>query len=404
MLTVLQLETTRKVYMMDFQLSPEHEALRGRIRDFCAQFPDTYWRETDRVRAYPQAFVERLTEAGFLSILIPKEYGGLGLGVTEASIVLEEINRSGGNSAAFHAQMYLMGALLRHGSDIQKERWLPSIANGELRLQAFSVTEAEAGSDTPSIRTFARREGAAYIVNGHKNWTSRIEQSDLLLLLARTTPREAVDKRTDGLSLFLVDLRDARGQAGALEIQPVRTMFNYATYQVGFRDLRLPLDSLIGEEGHGFRYVIDGWNAERILLAAEAIGDGYWFTDRASTYAREREVFGAPIGRNQGVQFPIVRAYAATVAADLVRYQAAWLFDVEACCGAEANMAKLLASEASWQAANICLDTHGGYGFVDEYDVERKFRETRLYQVAPVNNNLVLAYLATHVLDLPRSY
>ena len=389
---------------MDFQPSPEHEVLRGRIRDFCAQFPDTYWRETDRERAYPQAFVEALTEAGFLSILIPEEYGGLGLGVTEASIVLEEINRSGGNSAAFHAQMYLMGALLRHGSDAQKERWLPSIASGELRLQAFSVTEAEAGSDTSSIRTFARREGSTYIVNGHKNWTSRIEQSDLLLLLARTTPREAVDKRTEGLSLFLIDLRDARLQKGALEVQPVRTMFNYATYQVWFRDLQMPLDSLIGEEGHGFRYVIDGWNAERILLAAEAIGDGYWFVDRGCTYAREREVFEAPIGRNQGVQFPIVRAYAATVAADLVRYKAAWLFDTNAPCGAEANMAKLLASEASWQAANICLDTHGGYGFVDEYDVERKFRETRLFQVAPVNNNLVLAYLATHVLDLPRSY
>ncbi len=389
---------------MDFQPTPEHEALRSDIRDFCAQFPDAYWRETDRNRAYPHAFVEALTAAGFLSILIPEAYGGFGAGVTDASIVLEEINRSGGNSAAFHAQMYLMGALLRHGSAPQKERWLPPIANGELRLQAFSVTEAEAGSDTPSIRTFARREEAAYIVNGHKNWTSRIEQSDLLLLLARTTPREAVDKRTEGLSLFLVDLRDARRQDGALEVQPVRTMFNYATYQVWFRDLRLPLDSLIGEEGQGFRYVIDGWNAERILLAAEAIGDGYWFVDRASTYAREREVFDAPIGRNQGVQFPIGRAYAATVAADLVRYKAAWLFDTNASCGAEANMAKLLASEASWQAANVCLDTHGGYGFVDEYDVERKFRETRLYQVAPVNNNLVLAYLATHILDLPRSY
>lgn len=389
---------------MDFRPSPEHEVLRERVRSFCAQFPDTYWRETDRERMYPQAFVEALTAAGFLSILIPEAYGGLGLGVTEASIVLEEINRSGGNSAAFHAQMYLMGALLRHGSDVQKERWLPSVASGELRLQAFSVTEAEAGSDTSSIRTFARRERAAYIVNGHKNWTSRIEESDLLLLLARTTPREAVAKRTEGLSLFLIDLREARRQAGALAVKPVRTMFNYATYQVWFRDLRLPLDSLIGEAGQGFRYVIDGWNAERILLAAEAIGDSYWFIDRASAYAREREVFGAPIGRNQGVQFPIVRAYAATVAADLVRYKAAWQFDTNTSCGAEANMAKLLASEASWQAANICLDTHGGYGFVDEYDVERKFRETRLYQVAPVNNNLVLAYLANHVLDLPRSY
>jgi len=389
---------------MDFHLTEEQEVLRIRITDFCSQFPDDYWRKTDRERVYPQAFVEALTEAGYLSVLIPEQYGGLGLGVTEASIILEAINRSGGNSAAFHAQMYIMGALLRHGSKAQKIRWLPQIASGQLRLQAFSVTEAEAGSDTPSISTFAQRDSDGYIINGHKNWTSRVEQSDLLLLLARTIPREEVEKRTEGLSLFLVDLREARQQSGALEIQPVHTMFNYATNQVWYRDLRLPLDSLIGEEGNGFRYIIDGWNAERILLASEAIGDGYWFIDRASAYAKERVVFDAPIGRNQGVQFPIARAYSDVVAADLVRSQAAWLFDQGESCGAEANMAKLLASEASWKAANICLDTHGGYGFVDEYDVERKFRETRLFQVAPVNNNLVLAYLANHVLDLPRSY
>ncbi len=389
---------------MNFQLTAKQEQLRMRVRELCASFPDLYWRTADRERAYPREFVQALTSAGYLSTLIPKEYGGLGLGVTEASIVLEEINRSGGNSAAFHAQMYIMGALLRHGSAEQKDRWLPKIASGELRLQAFSVTEPQAGSDTTSIRTTARRDGDEYLVNGHKNWTSRIEQSDLLLLLARTTPREQVGDRTGGLSLFLVDLREARKQAGATEVQRVRTMLNYETNQVWYRDLRLPLDSLIGEEGRGFRYIIDGWNAERILLAAECIGDGYWFVERAAAYARQRVVFGAPIGRNQGVQFPLARAYAAVAAADLVRYKAAWLFDQGQQCGAEANMAKLLASEASWAAANACLDTHGGYGFVDEYDVERKFRETRLYQVAPVNNNLVLAYLATHVLDLPRSY
>ncbi len=389
---------------MDFQLTPEQAALRADVRALCARFPAAYWRAADRERAYPQAFVEALTAAGYLAALIPRHYGGLGLGVTEASIILEEVNRSGGNAAAFHAQMYIMGALLRHGSAEQQQRWLPPIARGDLRLQAFSVTEAEAGSDTTSIQTFARREGDAYVVSGHKAWTSRIDQSDLLLLLARTTPRAAVTDRTDGLSLFLVDLREARRQPGALDVRPVRTMLNYATYQVTYRDLRLPPDSLIGAEGGGFRAILDGWNAERILLAAECIGDGHWFVERAARYAGERVVFGAPIGRNQGVQFPLARAYAAVVAADLVRYQAAWLFDRGEPCGAEANLAKLLASEASWAAANVCLDVHGGYGFVDEYDVERKFRETRLFQVAPVSNNLVLAYVATHVLGLPRSY
>ncbi|MGN6758275.1 MAG: acyl-CoA dehydrogenase family protein [Thermomicrobiales bacterium] len=389
---------------MDFALTPAQEALRARVRALCGQFPDAYWRRLDQERAHPEEFVQALTASGYLAALIPREYGGLGLGVTEASIVLEEINRSGGSSAACHAQLYIVAALVRHGSTDQKARWLPEIAAGRLRLQAFSVTESEAGSDTTSISTLARREGDGYIVNGHKNWTSRIEHSDLLLLLARTVPRGDVADRTHGLSLFLVDLREARQQPGALQARRVRTMFNYETYQVAYRDLRLPAESLIGEEGRGFRYVIDGWNAERILLAAECIGDGAWFIERAARYARERTVFGRPIGQNQGVQFPLARAHAALAAADLLRYKAAWLFDTGQRCGAEANMAKLLASEASWAAANACLDTHGGNGFVDEYDVERKFRETRLFQVAPVNNNLVLAYVGQHVLGLPKSY
>ncbi|MGN6810700.1 MAG: acyl-CoA dehydrogenase family protein [Thermomicrobiales bacterium] len=389
---------------MDFALTPAQEELRARVRALCGQFPNAYWRRLDQERAHPEEFVQALTASGYLAALIPREYGGLGLGVTEASIVLEEINRSGGSSAACHAQLYIVAALVRHGSTDQKARWLPEIAAGRLRLQAFSVTESEAGSDTTSISTLARREGDGYIVNGHKNWTSRIEHSDLLLLLARTVPRGDVADRTHGLSLFLVDLREARQQPGALQARRVRTMFNYETYQVAYRDLRLPAESLIGEEGRGFRYVIDGWNAERILLAAECIGDGAWFIERAARYARERTVFGRPIGQNQGVQFPLARAYAALAAADLLRYKAAWLFDTGQRCGAEANMAKLLASEASWAAANACLDTHGGNGFVDEYDVERKFRETRLFQVAPVNNNLVLAYVGQHVLGLPKSY
>jgi acyl-CoA dehydrogenase len=389
---------------MDFRPTPEQETLRAEVRALCARFPDAYWRAADRERAYPSAFVDALTEAGYLAALIPRALGGLGLGVTEASIILEEVNRSGGNAAAFHAQLYIMGALLRHGSEEQRRQWLPPIARGDLRLQSFSVTEAEAGSDTTSIQTFARRDGDGWTVNGHKAWTSRIEQSDLLLLLARTTPRAAVADRADGLSLFLVDLRAARRQPGALAVRPIRTMLNYATYQVAYRDLRLPADSLVGVEGGGFRAIIDGWNAERILLAAECIGDGRWFVERAARYAGQRVVFGAPIGRNQGVQFPLARAHAAVVAADLVRWKAAWLFDRGERCGEEANLAKLLASEASWAAANACLDAHGGNGFVDEYDVERKFRETRLFQVAPVSNNLVLSYIATHVLGLPRSY
>lgn len=384
-------------------LPTDHQTLRDDVRALCARFPGAYWRELDQQRAHPTAFVQAMTDAGYLAALIPTEFGGAGLGVSEASIILEEINRSGGHSAACHAQMYVMRALVRHANDAQRRQWLPQLANGSLRLQCFSITEAEAGSDTTSIQTTATRDGDGWVVSGSKNWTSRVETSDLLLLLARTTPREDLEDRTKGLSLFLVDLRDARNQA-ALEITPVRTMFNYETFQLTYKNLRLPADALIGEEGMGFRYVIDGWNAERILLAAEAIGDGHWFIDRAVRYASEREVFGKPIGANQGVQFPLAKAYAHIVAADAVRWQAAAKFDAGESCGAEANMAKLLASDASWEAANICLDTHGGNGFVADYDVERKFRETRLYQVAPINNNLILAYLGQHVLGLPRSY
>jgi acyl-CoA dehydrogenase len=388
---------------MDFTLTLAQEQLRTAVRDLCAQFPDEYWRRIEWERQYPEEFVRALTEAGHLATLIPQEYGGRGLGVTEASLILEEINRSGGSSSACHAQMYIMGALVRHGSAAQKARWLPQIASGALRLQAFSVTEAAAGSDTTNIATQAVRDGDEYVVHGKKSWTSRVEQSDLLLLLARTTPKGEEADRTRGLSLFLIDLREARN-TGALHVTPTRTMFNYATYQVEYDGLRIPADALIGEEGRGFRYVLDGWNAERILLAAECIGDGRWFVERASRYASERQVFGRPIGQNQGVQFPLARAYAQVVAADLLRFKAAWLFDSGQSCGAEANMAKLLASEASWAAANACLDTHGGNGFLDTYDVERKFRETRLYQVAPINNNLVLAYVASHVLGMPKSY
>lgn len=382
-----------------------HQELRAAIRALCQQFPDAYWRELDHVRAYPEAFVRALTQSGYLAALIPKHYGGLGLGITEASVIVEEIHRSGGHSAACHAQMYTMGALLKHGSEAQKARYLPEIAAGTLRLQAFSVTEPEAGSDTTSLRTFAQQHDDGYLVTGHKNWTSRIEHSDLLMLLARTTPRDQVTDRIKGISLFLIDLREIRAhQAQTLEVIPVRTMFNYATYQVKYHAMHIPADSLIGEAGMGFRYVIDGWNAERILLASECIGDGYWFTDRAVQYANTCVRFGAPIGKNQGVQFPIAHAYAQVRAADALRMEAATRFDAGQPCGTEANLAKLLASEASWAAANACLDTHGGNGFVDEYDVERKFRETRMYQVAPVNNNMVLAYLANHVLKLPRSY
>lgn len=379
------------------------EALRQRTSTLCARFPDEYWRETDRDRRYPQEFVDTLTEAGLLSALIPEEYGGLGLGLTEAGVIMEEINKSGGHSAACHAQMYTMGALLRHGSQGLKDTYLPAIGRGQLRLQAFSITEDAAGSDTPSIQTAAERDGEHYVITGHKNWTSRILESDLALVLARTSEKEA--DRTRGLTLFLVDLRQVRSeQPAALEVVPVRTMFNYATNQVFYKGLRVPATNVVGDVGAGFRYVIDGWNAERILLASEAIGDGYWFIERAVDYANTRVVFDRKIGSNQGVQFPIADAYMKVRAADMMRYEAARLFDAGAPCGAEANMAKHLSSEASWAAANVSLDTFGGYGFVDEYDIERKFRETRMFQVAPVNNNLIKAFVATKVLGLPRSY
>ena len=382
----------------------DNSSLRDSVRALCAEFPNEYWRELDRTRSYPEDFVNALTKAGYLAALVPAEYGGMGLGMREASTILEEINRSGGNATACHAQMYTMGALLKHGSDEQKLRYLPRIASGELRLQGFSITEPEAGSDTTRIVTQAVKDGDSYVISGHKNWTSRVEQSDLLIVLARTTPRRDEDK-TSGLSLFLVDLQQVRrDQPEALEVEPVTVMFNYPTNRVTYRNLRVPADALLGEEDNGFRHVIDGWNAERILLSSEAIGDGYWFIDRASTYASDRRVFDRYIGENQGVQFPIAQAYVDVRAADLMRSDAADLFDRGEPCGAEANMAKLLSSKASWAAANVCLDTHGGNGFVDTFDVERKFRETRLYSVAPVSNNLVLGFVATKLLGMPRSY
>ncbi|MDR7482383.1 MAG: acyl-CoA dehydrogenase family protein [Armatimonadota bacterium] len=378
-----------------------HALLRDAIRDLCRRFPDEYWRGVDRAREYPEAFVRTLTAHGYLAALVPEEYGGPGLGVTEASIILEEIHRSGGNAAACHAQMYTMGALLRHGTPAQKARYLPAIAAGELRLQAFAVTEPDAGSDTTRISTMAVRRGDRYVVTGQKIFTSRIRQSDLMLLLARTTPYEAVADKTLGLSLFLVDLRTAGDR---LRVEPIETMLNHQTNHVFFDGLEVPAENLVGQEGQGFRHIIDGWNAERILLAAEAIGDGRWFIDRAVRYARQRVVFGRPIGANQGIQFPIAAAYARVEAADLVRHDAARRFDAGEPCGPQANMAKYLASEAAWEAANVCLTTHGGYGFAVDYDVERKFRETRLLKEAPVSNNLVLAYLGHRVLDLPKSY
>ncbi len=377
-----------------------HAELRGAIRDLCQRFPGEYWRKSDRERSYPEAFVKALTEAGWLAALIPEEYGGSGLGITEASIILEEINRCGGNSGACHAQMYIMGTLLRHGSPEQKRHYLPRIARGELRLQAFGVTEPTTGSDTTRLRTTAVRRGNRYVINGQKVFTSRVQHSDLMLLLARTTPIEQVKKRSEGLSVFLVDLHEAKG----ITVRPIETMMNHETNELFFDDLAVPAENLIGEEGRGFRYILDGMNAERILIAGECIGDGRWFIERASAYAKERIVFDRPIGQNQGIQFPIARAYVNVEAADLMRFRAAELFDGGRPCGAEANMAKLLAADAAWEAANTAVQTHGGYGFAAEYDVERKFRETRLYQVAPISTNLILSYIAEHVLGLPRSY
>ena len=376
--------------------------IRAAVRALCAAFPGEYWRALDRERGYPSEFVKALTEAGFLSALIPEQYGGSGLSLTEAVAILEEIHACGCNGAACHAQMYTMATLLRHGSAAQKARWLPLIARGELRLQAFAVTEPTSGSDTLALATTARREGGHYVINGQKIWTSRAEHSDLMLLIARTTPRELAKTRSHGLSVFLIDMRLAQG--AGLGINPIRTMMNHATTEIFFDDLRVPAENLIGEEGEGFRYILSGMNAERILIAAECIGDARWFIERAVAYAKERRVFGRAIGQNQGVQFPIARAYALMRAAELMVRAAATRFTASADCGAEANTAKLLAADASWAAAEMCVQTHGGFGFAEEFDIERKFRETRLYQVAPISTNLILSYLAEHVLDLPRSY
>ena len=381
----------------------EYTEIRDAVARLCANYPGEYWRELDRDRTYPTAFIRDLTDNGYLSVLIPEEYGGSGLGISAAAAILEEIQKSGGNGAACHAQMYTMGTVLRHGSAAQKSEYLPKIASGELRLQAFGVTEPTSGTDTLSLRTTAVRDGNdGYVVNGQKVWTSRAEHSDLMLLLARTTPKEEVERRTEGLSVFIVDMRKALGNG--LEIRPIRTMINHATTEIFFDNLRIPADSLVGEEGKGFRYIIDGMNAERILIAAECIGDARWFIGKASEYAGERRVFDRPIGQNQGVQFPIAEAYAKTEAADLMVKKAAALFEAGEPCGEQANMAKYLASEASWQAADMCMQTHGGFAFAEEYDIERKFRETRLYRIAPISNNFVLSYIAEHVLGLPRSY
>ncbi|MFO1035289.1 MAG: acyl-CoA dehydrogenase family protein [Geminicoccaceae bacterium] len=374
--------------------------IREAIRAICARFPAPYWRDLDRTRSYPTAFVQALTESGWLACLVPEEYGGSGLGISAAATVLKEIHAAGANGAACHAQMYIMGTLLRHGTPEQKAEWLPRIASGELRLQAFGVTEPAAGTDTTAIATTAVRDGDRWIVNGQKIWTSRAEHSDLMLLLARTTPKAEVTKRGEGLSVFLLDMRNAKG----LTIRPIRTMLNHATTEVFFDHVEIPAANLVGPLGKGFRCILDGMNAERILIAAECVGDARWFVEKASSYAKERVVFGRPIGQNQGVQFPIARAYAQSRAAALMVEKAAALYEAGQPCGPEANMAKLLASEASWAAGDTCLQVHGGFGFAEEYDVERKFRETRLYQVAPISTNLILAYLAEHVLGLPRSY
>jgi len=378
-----------------------HAEYRESVRELCREFGSDYWQRVEADAAYPEAFVKALTDAGWLSVLIPAEYGGGGLGVTEASVILEEINRSGANSGACHAQMYIMGTLLRHGSAEQKARYLPRIAAGELRLQSFAVTEPTTGTDTTRIRTFARKDGDRYVVSGQKVWISRVQHSDLMLLLARTTPLPNVVKRSEGLSVFLVELN---GTSKGMSVRPIRNMVGHETNEVFFDDFEVPAENLIGEEGKGFRYILDGMNAERILIAAECIGDGYWFVDRARKYASLRNVFDRPIGKNQGIQFPIATAYAHVRAADLMRYEAARLFDAGQPCGGEANMAKMLAADASWEAANVCLQTHGGFGFAAEYDVERKFRETRLYQVAPISTNLILSYVAEHILGLPRSF
>ncbi|MCZ4314832.1 acyl-CoA/acyl-ACP dehydrogenase [Comamonadaceae bacterium G21597-S1] len=380
----------------------QYQDIRDAVRALCAEFPDSYHRKIDEQRAYPEAFVDALTKAGWLAALIPQEYGGSGLGLAEASVVMEQINRSGGNSGACHGQMYNMGTLLRHGSEAQKRFFLPKIASGEWRLQSMGVTEPSAGSDTTKIRTTAVKRGDRYVVNGQKVWISRVQHSDWMILLTRTTPLADVQRKSDGMSIFMVDLRKA--EKSGLEVRPIPNMVNHETNELFFENLEIPQDNLIGEEGKGFRYILDGLNAERTLIAAECIGDGYWFIDRVVAYARERKVFGRPIGQNQGVQFPIAEAHIEVEAANLMRWQACELYDAHQPCGAQANMAKYLAAKASWEAANACIQFHGGFGFANEYDVERKFRETRLYQVAPISTNMILSYVAEHVLGLPRSF
>ncbi|MCI1013200.1 MULTISPECIES: acyl-CoA dehydrogenase family protein [Herbaspirillum] len=376
--------------------------LRDAVRDLCNTFPAEYWRKVDEARGYPEQFVDALTRAGWMAALIPQEYGGSGLGLTEASVIMEEINRTGGNSGACHGQMYNMGTLLRHGSEAQKQLYLPRIATGELRLQSMGVTEPTTGTDTTRIKTVAVKKGDRYVVNGQKVWISRIQHSDLMILLARTTPLDQVKKKSEGMSIFIVDLKEAIGHG--MEVRPILNMVNHETNELFFDNLEIPAENLIGEEGMGFKYILDGLNAERTLIAAECIGDGYWFIDKATQYANERVVFDRPIGKNQGVQFPIADAYIEIEAANLMRYKACELFDARQACGAQANMAKYLAAKASWEAANVCLQTHGGFGFACEYDVERKFRETRLYQVAPISTNLIFSYVAEHILGLPRSF
>ncbi|MGF6767008.1 MULTISPECIES: acyl-CoA dehydrogenase family protein [Paraburkholderia] len=382
--------------------SDSFQDIREAVRDLCQQFSGEYFRKIDEARGYPEAFVDALTKAGWLAALIPQEYGGSGLGLTEASVIMEEINRAGGNSGACHGQMYNMGTLLRHGSAEQKLRYLPKIASGDLRLQSMGVTEPTTGTDTTRIKTTAERRGDRYVINGQKVWISRVQHSDLMILLARTTPLADVKKKSEGMSIFIVDLREAIGHG--LTVQPILNMVNHETNELFFDNLEIPAENLIGEEGQGFKYILDGLNAERTLIAAECIGDGYWFVDKVSAYVKERVVFGRPIGQNQGVQFPIARSYVNVEAASLMRFEAARRFDAHEPCGAQANMAKLLAADASWEAANACLQFHGGFGFACEYDVERKFRETRLYQVAPISTNLILSYVAEHILGLPRSF
>ncbi|MFT0548198.1 acyl-CoA dehydrogenase family protein [Allopusillimonas ginsengisoli] len=379
-----------------------YQDIRDAIRDLCAQFPPEYFRKIDEERGYPDEFVRTLTEAGWLAALIPEEYGGSGLSLTEASVIMEEINRNGGNSGVCHGQMYNMGTLLRHGSKAQKEQYLPRIATGELRLQSMAVTEPTTGTDTTKIKTTAVRKGDRYVINGQKVWISRIQHSDLMILLARTTPLDQVKRKADGMSIFLVDLHTAIGHG--MDVHPIPNMVNHETNELFFDNLEIPAENLIGEEGKGFRYILDGLNAERSLIAAECIGDGRWFIDKVTAYTKERVVFGRPIGQNQGVQFPIAKAHINIEAASLMRYEACRLFDAHQPCGAQANMAKMLAADASWEAANACLQFHGGFGFANEYDIERKFRETRLYQVAPISTNLILSYVAEHVLGLPRSF